>query len=482
MTQKITIGVDLARRTAHRAVLVGSDGLRVGKARSVETSAAAFDELIAAAGGPGKVVLEPTGTVWLAVSAWLIHRGCTVHRVDTRGAHEFRKFTSRNVKSDSADAEALARMPAANPAAMRALELHDADHHALDRLARMRAQIVDDRTRVVNRLLASVETYAPTYMAVIGKGLTDEKRYLVRHFLDPRKAAEAGRDGIVAAALTAEPRVLVAVELADAWARAAATMRDLVVPLGDGLPWSYDVAQVEVEVHLDLVQHLDRKVADLERRIAELYQRIDPDQVLTTLPGIGPIIAPLLMAVIGDIRRFPSAPAFVSFCGLAPRKNQTGLADRVGQPIGKSGNRRVRHYLFMAADVARRVDPQLAGIYARHVGRGAHHTKALVVVAAALARRIHAVLRRRAEGREADQAYAFRTDDGNQVTAKEAGRLTRERYPSKAARRRAEAEAKAAKGGARAPSARKERQPEGSSTGVTATRLHTPDNQIPHAG
>src|SRR5262245_60648342 len=96
----ITIGLDLARRTAHRAVLVGPDGLRVGKPRSVITSPQALDDLIAVAGGPGKVVLEPTGTVWLAISAWLLHRGCTVHRVDTRGAHEFRKFTSRNVKSD----------------------------------------------------------------------------------------------------------------------------------------------------------------------------------------------------------------------------------------------------------------------------------------------------------------------------------------------------------------------------------------------
>jgi transposase len=469
MTQTMTIGLDLARRTPHRAVLIGPDGRRVGKPRSVTTSASSLDALIETAGGPGTVVLEPTGTVWLAVCAWLIHRGCTVHRVDTRGAHEFRKFTSRNVKSDSADAEALARMPAANPDAMRPLVLHSADSHGLDRLTRLRAQIVDDRTRLVNRLLASVETYAPTYVPVLGKGLSAEKRFLVRHFIDPRKAAEAGRQGIVTAALTAEPAARVSVKLVDAWVQAATEMRELVVPLGDELPWSYAVAQIEIETHLDGIEHIDARVAALERQIAELYRRVDPDSTLVDLPGIGPVIAPLVMAVVGDVLRFPRAKQFVSFCGMAPRKNQTGLADRKGQPISKSGNRRLRHYLFLAAETGRRTDPQLAAIYARHTGRGAHHTEALVVVGAALARRIYAVLRRQAEGMlAAGPAYVFRTEEGQPMTKQAASRYTRQRYPSKAALRRAAAEAK---GGARASSARKEGQLNGSPTGVSDTRL-----------
>jgi len=357
--QTMTIGLDLARRTPHRAVLIGADGRRVGKPRSVTTSASELDKLLAAAGGHCTVVLEPTGTVWLAVSAWLIHRGCTVHRVDTRGAHEFRKFTSRNVKSDSADAEALARMPNADPRTMRPLVLPDADHQGLDRLTRLRAQIVDDRTRVVNRLLATVETYAPTYIPVLGMGLTNEKRFLVRHFLDPRKAADTGRQGIVVAALLAEPAVRVSLNLVDAWIGAATEMRELIDPLGDEVPWSYDVAQIEIETHFDLIERLDARVAELERQIAALYARVDPDSTLVTLPGIGPVIAPLLMAVIGNILRFSNVKKFVSFCGMAPRKNQTGRADRQGQPISKSGNRRMRHFLFLAADASRRTVGQV---------------------------------------------------------------------------------------------------------------------------
>ena len=67
--------------------------------------------------------------------------------------------------------------------------------------------------------------------------------------------------------------------------------------------------------------------AQLEKQIDELYVRSDPDRTLEQLRGIGPTIAAAIEALVGDISRFPSGGQFVSYCGLAPRKNKSGLTD-----------------------------------------------------------------------------------------------------------------------------------------------------------
>ena len=98
MDGKVMVGLDLSRRAQHQAVIVRPGQARP-EARRLGSTAEDLEKLVASAGGPERcvVVMEPTGMAWLPVGAWLVHRGCTVHRVDTRSAHEFRKVVSRDV-------------------------------------------------------------------------------------------------------------------------------------------------------------------------------------------------------------------------------------------------------------------------------------------------------------------------------------------------------------------------------------------------
>jgi len=65
---RVTIGLDLARKTSHQAAILdtGSPGGPV--LRKVNSSAASLDAALQAAGGPDGcvAVLEPTGMAWLA--------------------------------------------------------------------------------------------------------------------------------------------------------------------------------------------------------------------------------------------------------------------------------------------------------------------------------------------------------------------------------------------------------------------------------
>src|SRR5690349_8373982 len=98
---------------------------------------------------------------------------------------------------------------------------------------------------------------------------------------------------------------------------------------------------------------------------------------------------------MGNLARFRNAAAFKRYTGLTPRASETGDTDRKGQPMCKAGPRRLRDQLVQSANTARRVDPQLAAVYFTQMAeRGAHHTKALCVVAARLAERAWVVLAR----------------------------------------------------------------------------------------
>jgi len=144
----------------------------------------------------------------------------------------------------------------------------------------------------------------------------------------------------------------------------------------------------------------------------------------------------------------------------------TGLA---WVPVGVYAARR---HLFLAAETARRRDPQLAEFYDRLSDRGKHHTCAVVAVAAKLLRRLYAVCKRVADD---GGGYEIRDVDGTVLTRGQANAVVRERHPSKAAKARARREARVRKRAERC-AAGNTRQPEGSSNGLATT---LPDRRLP---
>jgi transposase len=104
---------------------------------------------------------------------------------------------------------------------------------------------------------------------------------------------------------------------------------------------------------LTLLPLLDAQIRRLE---AELIQRWGDDprvQRLTTIPGIGPFIAIVLVLELGDIARFPSAKHVASYIGLTPRVRASADRVRSGH-ITREGNRLLRWVLVLAATQASR--------------------------------------------------------------------------------------------------------------------------------
>jgi hypothetical protein len=118
-----------------------------------------------------------------------------------------------------------------------------------------------------------------------------------------------------------------------------------------------------------------------------------------TIPGVGPIVASLVLAAIGDIRRFETPQQLASYFGLTPKVRQSGDGPARHGRISKQGNASVRKMLVEAAWSARTAPGPLRAFFARISAKRGTST-AIVATARKLAMLIWHVLTK-------EQEYAF---------------------------------------------------------------------------
>lgn len=259
---------------------------------------------------------------------------------------------------------------------------------------------------------------------------------VLEHYGDPRRIVACGVDELTRF-IAEHSRRNHGRDRAAAWVQTAEAALEL---FGDDPAVAFDAIAAELASEARLLRLLvdERDAHETAREAA--YLRVNRAQLALSLPGIAAVGAPIVVAAMGRPGRFANPAAFKAFTGLAPRASGTGDIDLKGQPISKAGSSRLRAQLVMSAQTARRLDPQLAAIYHRQiVERGAHHTKALCVVAARLAERALLVMQR-------GEPYILRDVDGNPVTPAQATAIIAERYTiSDEIRQRRRARAKAGK-------------------------------------
>jgi transposase len=98
----------------------------------------------------------------------------------------------------------------------------------------------------------------------------------------------------------------------------------------------------------DEIEMLEVNMCAVERQLAALADDMPDVQLLRTVPGVGLITATALVALVTDIRRFPSGRHFASFLGLTPREDSSAVRRRLGA-ISKQGDVYVRMLLTHGA-------------------------------------------------------------------------------------------------------------------------------------
>ena len=123
-------------------------------------------------------------------------------------------------------------------------------------------------------------------------------------------------------------------------------------------PW-----QGTLKASLRLIDQLEGEIDAIERELRRLGAEHRYIPLLTSIPGIAWVLGYTIASEIGDIGRFPSPRKLAGYTGLCPRVEQSGERDRRG-PLSKRGPRYLRWALIEAAQHAGR-HPAYRDLYTR---------------------------------------------------------------------------------------------------------------------
>jgi transposase len=112
--------------------------------------------------------------------------------------------------------------------------------------------------------------------------------------------------------------------------------------------------RLRVESLRDLIDHINREIAMLEEQTAPYFAGDLGYHAVQAIPGVGPVLAAVFVAEIGDISRFTSARHLCSWAGLTPTHKESDVTVHRGH-ITKQGSRLVR-WAAVEAVVRQRAD------------------------------------------------------------------------------------------------------------------------------
>lgn len=124
------------------------------------------------------------------------------------------------------------------------------------------------------------------------------------------------------------------------------------------------VYQHAIHGFLEILDVLRTQIRDASRLIDQEAKATPVVQTLCTLPGVGHYTALLILAEIGDIKRFPHPKQLVSYAGLAPIVRASGGHIQIGH-LSKQGSAWLRWILVEAAQHAPRRPGRYHDLYNR---------------------------------------------------------------------------------------------------------------------
>ena len=380
----IAVGIDVGKRQ-HEACILDATGQLLGRPLRFPNTAAGVRQLtqqVQALGEPATIGLEASGSYWLGVQRRLAAAGLTVQVINPLQTEAFRTTGVRQTKTDGRDALVVAdlvRIGRARPS-----YVPDDTILQLRELTRFRWGLVDQVGDAKRRVLTVLDRVFPEFAAHFSDPFGASGRELLRQAASAADFAALDL-GEVTALLERASRKRLGRAQAEALQQAAVDSLGLTA-LGT-------VAGVEVRALLAQLALLEEQLATVDAAIGAVMATVE--QHLTSIPGVGPVLAATILAEIGDIGRFERLEAVVAYAGLDPSVFESGQFQGRRGHISKRGSPYLRRALFLAAHSAHLHNADLRAYLARKLAEGKPYRSALIAVAHKLLARCYVVLKER---------------------------------------------------------------------------------------
>jgi len=221
-------------------------------------------------------------------------------------------------KNDPLDASLQCELVRVHRDWLRPLAPLTAETRELQLLVEARRMLVEQRTALCNRLKATLKSYYPQALELVGGDVGTPLAWAwLRHW------------PTLALAQRARPQTLRAFYQAHQ-VRSPELIEQRVAVVCNATALTNDVAvlatsPVLVTALIGQLETLHPTIADYDERIAECFARQAEASLFASLPGAGAQLAPRLLAAFGsDRNRYESAQQLQQYSGIAPVKKKSG--------------------------------------------------------------------------------------------------------------------------------------------------------------
>ncbi len=318
---RVWCGIDWAEHH-HDICLVDDDGTQLAR-RRISDDAAGFTVLAAVlaehAAGSAEPVPVAIETAKGLLCAALRAAGYQLYPVNPLAVSRYRdRYSVSHAKSDPGDAYVLANILRTDPGAHRPLPADSELALEIRVLARAHQDAIWDRQQTASKLRSLLREYYPAFLATFTDLTSREARAALALAPTPAQAATLRKASLRAA-------------LARAGRRRSIDAETTRIIAGLRAPQLRQPARIEQAMGTQALGYqraLDAaaaNVTDLEQALTGSFDQHPDAEIITSLPGLGPILGARVLAEIGDDRsRFQDARGLKAYGGTAPVTRASG--------------------------------------------------------------------------------------------------------------------------------------------------------------
>ncbi|MBI2831756.1 MAG: IS110 family transposase [Chloroflexi bacterium] len=384
MLQRFHVGIDVGKRHHHACV---RDTLtdQYTKVFSFTVNRNGFERFLGFLEQQGTkeqvlVGVEASGPYATTICNFLAERGYSLVEINPFQANEFRKSQGKKAKTDRIDARSLAAFLAVG--SHKPLSFSNPLLENLRELTRFRADLLQDRTRQINRLRETVAEAFPELNAHLASLDSPTALALLIAYPGPQALAQANVAEVGATLSQISHgrinRAHVQVIIDCAYTTVGLLKRQQALTL-------------KLRLLAEAILTLNTQIQQVEATIEELFSKLPykpsdfPVGSIQSLAGI--------LAEIDDIHRFATLKQFLSHFGWCPQTFQTG-SFRLDHPrMSHAGNPYVRRMIWLLAILAVKSVRPYREYFRQRTANGKKKMHSIVAVARKILSVIYAVLK-----------------------------------------------------------------------------------------
>ena len=379
------IGIDIAKRS-HEAVIITEDGQIVRKAFNFRNNCTGYNLLLEQVRKLTNIksqivfAMESTAHYWLALYARLLKDGYTVIVLNPIQSHSLRELYIRKTKTDAKDSLIIAdlvrfgRCQASNVPQDKVLALRE--------LCRSRAYLIDTAADLKRKLIALLDRIFPEYESLFDSIFGKASVAVLRKYPTPQKLKNAHLEKLTEILWESS---------GGRFGEWKARQLKEAAYSSFGIEDSCGVYSALLGMFLEQILSLTEQADLIEKQIASLLKEFNSQ--LTSIPGVGTVLAATILSEIGDISRFSSADKLLAFAGLDPSVKQSGEFTSNQNRMSKRGSPYLRRAIWLASTVAAQCDPMFRAYYEKKMSEGLHYMNVIGHVSRKMTAVIFAVLR-----------------------------------------------------------------------------------------